>query len=207
MDLFSFIRHYDPTKVLIGERNVADGEVKLLTMTEGRVVSLAHPASAASGVSNDSIDELFDDGNDAESEHPNVVDDDVLAKTVANNVSEVVIEKNKKSKQKRKTTGKASVSTFPPKKLREDYHVTTSNIGGKFLATIRSLIPEGSSVSSEVAKPHDDGLADSVSGINLRTRPPSKRYVVSSKWELLENGSWILVKYIRNTRAYWGHTC
>ncbi|GKE10786.1 hypothetical protein Tco_1414337 [Tanacetum coccineum] len=175
MDLFLFIRHYDPTKVLIRERNVEDGEVKLLMMTEGRIVSLARPASAASGGSNNSIDELFDDGNDAEREHPNVVDDDVLAETVAKNVS-------------------------------EDYHVATSNIGGKSLATIRSLIPEGSSVSSEVAEPHDDGLADSVSGINLRTRPPSKRYVVSSKWELLENGSWILVKYIRNTRAYWGHT-
>ncbi|GJR68892.1 hypothetical protein Tco_0014957 [Tanacetum coccineum] len=180
MDLFSFIRHSDPTKLLIGERNVADGEVKLLTMTEGRVVSLAPPASAASGGSNDSIDKLFDDGNDPEPEHPTVGDDDVLAKTVAKDVSEVVMEKTKKSKRKRKTTRDASVSIFPPKKLREDYHAATSNIGGKSLATIRSLILEGSSVPSEVAKPHDDGLADSVSGLNLRTRPPSMRYVVSS---------------------------
>ncbi|GKF63457.1 hypothetical protein Tco_0186905, partial [Tanacetum coccineum] len=42
MDLFAFIRHSDPTKVRIKE-------VKLLTLTEGRVVSLAPLTSAASG--------------------------------------------------------------------------------------------------------------------------------------------------------------
>ncbi|GKA05881.1 hypothetical protein Tco_0685001, partial [Tanacetum coccineum] len=136
------------------------------------------PTSAASGGSNDSIDKLFDDGNDVEPEHPTGVDDDVLAETIAKDVSEVVVEKTK-SKQKRKETGDASVSTFPPKKLREVYHAATSNIGGKSLATIRSLIPEGSSGSSEVAEPHDDGPTDSVSELNLRTRPPSMRYVVS----------------------------
>nr|GEX46750.1 hypothetical protein [Tanacetum cinerariifolium] len=179
MDLFSFICHSDPTKVLIKERNVADREVKLLTMTEGRVVLLVPPASAASGGSNDSIDKLFDDGNDAEPEHPTVGDVDVLVETIAKDVLEVV-EKTKKSKRKRKTTGEASVSTFPPKKLREDYHAATSNIDGKSLATIRSLIMEGSSVSSEVEESRDDGPTDSVSGLNLRARSPSIRYVVSS---------------------------
>ncbi|GJX43219.1 hypothetical protein Tco_0259895 [Tanacetum coccineum] len=173
MDLFAFIRHSNPTKVLIKE-------VKLLTLTEGRVVSLAPLTSAASGDSSDSIDKLFDDGNDAEPEHPTIGDDDVLAETVAKDVSEVAIEKTKKSKRKRKTTGDASVSTFPPKKLREDYHAVTSNTGGKSLVTIRSLISEGSSVPSEIAEPRDDVLADSVSELNLRTRPPSKRYVISS---------------------------
>ncbi|GJV83076.1 hypothetical protein Tco_1522974 [Tanacetum coccineum] len=71
MDLFLFIRHSDPTKVRVGERNVAEGEVKLLTLTEGRVVLLVPPASAASVGSNDSIDKLFDDGNDVGQEHPN----------------------------------------------------------------------------------------------------------------------------------------
>nr|GEY99230.1 hypothetical protein [Tanacetum cinerariifolium] len=41
------------------------------------------------------------------------------------------------------------------------------------------LIPAGSSVSSEVAEPHDDRPTDSVFGLNLRTRHPSMRYVVS----------------------------
>nr|GEX54836.1 hypothetical protein [Tanacetum cinerariifolium] len=128
--------------------------------------------------SNDSIDKLFDDGNDAGPEHPTVGDDDVLTETIGKDVLEVV-EKTKKSKQKRKTTEDASVSTFPPKKLREDYHAATSNIDGKSLATIRSLISEGSSVSSEVGEPRDDGPTDSVSGLNLRTCS-SMRYVVSS---------------------------
>ncbi|GJT86914.1 hypothetical protein Tco_1068631 [Tanacetum coccineum] len=162
IDLFLFICHSDPTKVLIGERNVADEEVKLLTMTEGRVVPPVPPASAASGGSNDSIDKLFDDGNDVEPKHPTVGDEDVLAETIAKDVSEVVVEKTKKSKRKRKMTRVASASTYPPKKLREDYHTATSNIDRKSLSTIRSLISKDSSVSSEVAKPRDDGPTDSV---------------------------------------------
>ncbi|GJR21224.1 hypothetical protein Tco_0969751 [Tanacetum coccineum] len=191
MNLFLFIHHSDPTKVRVGERNVAEGEVKLLTLTEGRVVLLVPPASAASVGSNDSIDKLFDDGNDVGQEHPTEKDDNVLAKTIAKDASKVV-EKTKKSKRKRKATGDASGSTFPPKKLGEDYHAATSNIGGKSLATISGLIPEGFSVSSEVAEPRvvasmtpmldcgDDGPTDSVSRLNLRTHPPAMRYVVSS---------------------------
>nr|GEW13013.1 hypothetical protein [Tanacetum cinerariifolium] len=149
-----------------GERNVADIEVKLLTLTEGRVVSLP--------------------------EHHTERDDDVLAETVAKDGSKVVIEKTKKSKRKRKAIGDASDSTLPPKKLREDYHAVTSNIGGKSLAAIRGLIPKGSSVSSDVTESRvvafvtptpdcgNDGPIDSESGLNLRTHPPAMRYFVSS---------------------------
>nr|GEV42075.1 hypothetical protein [Tanacetum cinerariifolium] len=105
------------------------------------------PPSCLEG-SNDSIDKLFVDGNDDEPEHPTVGDDDVLVETIAKDVS---------------------------KKLREDYHAATFNIGGKSLAIILSLIPEGSSVSIEILEPCDDGLTDSVSGLNLWTRPPSMR--------------------------------
>ncbi|GKD64645.1 hypothetical protein Tco_1306753, partial [Tanacetum coccineum] len=130
MDLFAFIRHSDPTKVRIGEREPAERE----------------------------------------------------------DVSEVAVEKTKK-KRKRKAGGDASGFTFPHKKLREDYHAAASSIGGKSLATIRGLIPDGSSVSSGVTKPPavvfvtptpDDGPTDSVSGLDLRICPPSLRYVVSS---------------------------
>ncbi|GKB43990.1 hypothetical protein Tco_0888932 [Tanacetum coccineum] len=186
----SFIRHSDPTKVRVGERNVAEGEVKLLTLTEGHVVPLVPPTLAASVSSNDSIDKLFDDGNDVGREHPTERDDDVLAETIAKDVLKVV-EKTKKPKWNRKVTEDASGSTLPPKKLREDYHVATSNIDGKSLATIRGLIPEGFSVPSEVTEPRvvafvtptpdcgDDRPTDSVFGLNLRTHPPSMRYVVS----------------------------
>ncbi|GJW46042.1 hypothetical protein Tco_0077688 [Tanacetum coccineum] len=180
MDLFAFIRHSDPTKVQIWERDLAEREVKLLKMTEGRTVSLDPPVTAASGDSGDSIDKLFHEGDDVGQEHSVERDDDVLEETISKDVSEVAVEKNKKFKRKRKTTGDASASTFPPKKLREDYHVAASITGGKSLATIRSLIPEGSSFPSGIAEPRDDGLADSVSGLDLRTCPPSKRYVISS---------------------------
>ncbi|GKB38369.1 hypothetical protein Tco_0883311, partial [Tanacetum coccineum] len=56
MDLFTFIRHSDPTKVWVGERNLADREVKLLKMTEGCTVALDPPTSVALGGSGDSID-------------------------------------------------------------------------------------------------------------------------------------------------------
>ncbi|GKE66494.1 hypothetical protein Tco_1520655, partial [Tanacetum coccineum] len=62
MDLFAFIRHSDPTKVRIREREPAEREVKLMTLTDGRTVSLNPLASAASGDSGDSIDKLFDEG-------------------------------------------------------------------------------------------------------------------------------------------------
>ncbi|GJZ10045.1 hypothetical protein Tco_0544804 [Tanacetum coccineum] len=157
-DLFAFMCHSDPIKVRIGEREPAEKEVKLLTLTEGRTVSLNPPVLAASRHSGDTIDKLS------------------------------LLEKTKK-KRKRKAIGDASGSTFPPKKLREDYRATASNIRGKSLATIRGLIPDSSSVSNGVTEPPavvsltptpDDGPTDSVSGLNLLTCPPSLRYVVSS---------------------------
>nr|GEY25231.1 hypothetical protein [Tanacetum cinerariifolium] len=126
MDLFAFICHPDPTKVRIGERELAKKE----------------------GI----VAKLFDEADDAEQKH-SVGRDHVLDETIAKDVS---------------------------KKLRDDYHSATSITGRKSLATIRSLVPEGSSVPSGIAEPQDDGLVDSVSGINLRTCPPSKRYVISS---------------------------
>nr|GEX40193.1 glutathione S-transferase [Tanacetum cinerariifolium] len=136
---FAFIHHSDPTKVRICERELAEKEVKLLKLTEGRIVPLNPPVSATSWDSGDSVDKLFDEADDAEQE------------------------------RSRKTTREVSASTLPPKKLRDDYHVATSITDGKCLAIIRSLVPESSSVSSGIAKPQDDGLADSVSGLNLRT--------------------------------------
>nr|GEV58503.1 hypothetical protein [Tanacetum cinerariifolium] len=145
MDLFTFIRHSDPTKVRIGERDFAERKIKLLKMTEGRTVSLDPPVTADLGDSGDSIDKLFDEGNDAGQEHSVEMDDDVLEEIVAKGASEVVGEKTKK-KRKRKVVGDASGPTFPPKKLREDYHAGASGTGGKSLNTIRELVPDGSSV-------------------------------------------------------------
>ncbi|GKC45615.1 hypothetical protein Tco_1063337 [Tanacetum coccineum] len=140
------------------------------------------------GGSGDSIDKLFDEGGNAGQEHSIERDDDVLEETVAKDVSEVAAEKTKK-KRKRKVVGDASGSTFPPKRLREDYHAAASNTRGKSLATICDLVSDGSSVPSGVTKPPtvvsvpptpDDRPTYFVSGLNLWTFPPSLRYVVSS---------------------------
>ncbi|GKA31534.1 hypothetical protein Tco_0717839 [Tanacetum coccineum] len=80
MDLFAFIHHSDPTKVRVGERNIAERE----------------------GDSSDSIDKMFDGGSDANQEHLAEKDDDVLEEVVALDASEVGAEKAKK-KRKRKT--------------------------------------------------------------------------------------------------------
>nr|GFB27201.1 hypothetical protein [Tanacetum cinerariifolium] len=107
MDLFGFVRQFDPTKMRMGDRELAKREVKLLTWTKGRTVSLNPPASAASGDSSDNIDKLFDEG-------------------------EVVVEKTKK-KQKRKATRDVSSSTLSPKKLKEDYHARLLILAGSLL--------------------------------------------------------------------------
>nr|GEZ55827.1 ribonuclease H-like domain-containing protein [Tanacetum cinerariifolium] len=61
MDLFAFIRHADPTKVKIGEREAQDGEVPLLELTKDRVVSLAgvydRGNANVQGVGNDDVNE------------------------------------------------------------------------------------------------------------------------------------------------------
>nr|GEY63536.1 hypothetical protein [Tanacetum cinerariifolium] len=160
-------------------------------LTEGHVFLLVPLASAASRGSNDSIDKVFDDGNDAEPEHPTKRDDDVLVETIAKDVSEVVVEKTKKSKRKRKAIEDASGSTLPPKKLKEDYYAATSNIDVKSLVAICGLILEGSSVPSEVTEPRvvasvtptpdhgEDGPTYFMSGLNLRTHPLAMKCVVS----------------------------
>ncbi|GJX76539.1 hypothetical protein Tco_0323350 [Tanacetum coccineum] len=129
MDLFAFICHSDPTKVRIGERNLAEREVRLLKMTEGRTVPLDPRVTAASGDSGDSIDKLFVEGNDA-------------------------------------------VLTSPC----------------EVCCIFCGMVLEGSGIPSGVTKPllgasmapmPDVGPVDSVSGLNLRTRPPHVRSLVA----------------------------
>ncbi|GKC16934.1 hypothetical protein Tco_1013716 [Tanacetum coccineum] len=180
IDLFSFIRHSDPTKVLIGERNVTNGEVKLLTMTEGRIVPLVPPASAASGVSMIVLINCLTMGTMLSR---SILPEEMMMfwqRLLPRMFQRLLLKKPRSLNGRGKRPEMLVFPLFLPKKLREDYHAATSNIGEKSLATIRSLIFEGSSVSSEVAEPRDDGPTDSVSGLNFWTRPPSMRYVVSS---------------------------
>nr|GEZ94592.1 hypothetical protein [Tanacetum cinerariifolium] len=104
MDLLSFIRTADLTKVRIGERQRDEDEPKLLETTVGRIVSLLPVASAhSSGDLEASVDKLFDGG--AVETMDTVAEDEVLLQP--------------RGQKKRKTgvTG-AGESSHPPKKLR-----------------------------------------------------------------------------------------
>nr|GEW37524.1 hypothetical protein [Tanacetum cinerariifolium] len=125
-----------------GERSCKKGG-EAVEDTKGRTVSLDPPATAASGGSNDSIDKLFDEGDDAGQEHSVEKDDDVLDESIARDFLNVAIEKAKK-KQKRKS-----------------------------LTALRSLVSDGSGILSGVTEPliaafvaptPDVGPIDSMSG-------------------------------------------
>ncbi|GJS33525.1 hypothetical protein Tco_0531907 [Tanacetum coccineum] len=180
IDLFAFIHHSDPTKVRVKERNLAEREVKLLKMTEGHTVPLNPLVTAASRNNGDNIDKIFYKGDDANQEHLVEKDDDVL--------EEVVDEKAKKSQKRRATRG-VSGSDYPPKKLRDDYQPLPLPTRGKSLSTLRKMIPKGFAIPSDamgsvdttfVTPASDVGPMDSLSGLNLPTRPPYERYVISS---------------------------
>nr|GEU38024.1 hypothetical protein [Tanacetum cinerariifolium] len=140
---FAFIRHSDPIKVRIRERDLAEYE-------------------------RDSIGKLFDD---VDQEHSIERGDNVLEETIAKDALKVGAEKTKK-KQKRRVVGYASGSTRPPKKLRDDYHSLLPNTSGKSLVSLRSMVSEGSSIPIGVTEPvlaafvapmSDVGPLDSVS--------------------------------------------
>nr|GEW87859.1 hypothetical protein [Tanacetum cinerariifolium] len=180
MDLFDFISHSDPTKVWIREQNLVDRKVNLLKITEGRTILLDPTVTAAPRDSDDSIDKMFDEGNDANQEHSVGKDDEVL--------EEVSAEKAKKN-QKMKMTKGVSGFVYPPKKLRDDHQSLPPLTGRKSFSALRGMVPEGYAIPSDVAESlvtafmtpvYDVVFVDSVSRLNLQTRPPHVRYVVSS---------------------------
>nr|GEV27469.1 zinc finger, CCHC-type [Tanacetum cinerariifolium] len=178
MDLFTFINHADPTKVLIGEREVGEGEVPLLQLTRGRVVPLT-------GVNDEENANIQGDGEKNTNE-----DDEVPA----------VVAKKPKVQRKRKTANGASGSSHPPKKLREDHgtsgHVGASTGGNSFAAiqelfeqstlnvevgvTGTAIVPFVTSSVTPISESGDGGPTNSVFVANLRTQPPYERFVISS---------------------------
>ncbi|GJW55221.1 hypothetical protein Tco_0099306 [Tanacetum coccineum] len=76
MDLFAFIRHANPVKVRIGEKQIEEGQVSLLDSTEGHVIPLAGEDSQAGlvvrvdhGGQNDNIENLNEGSGDADQEN------------------------------------------------------------------------------------------------------------------------------------------
>nr|GEX58704.1 ankyrin repeat-containing protein [Tanacetum cinerariifolium] len=152
IDLFAFICHSDPTKVRIGDRDLAEREVKLLKITEARTVSLDPPVTTALEDSSDSIDKLFDDANQ---EHSVERGNDVLEENIAKDASESLL---------LNTSGKSLAAL----------HGMVPEGSGIPSGVTKPLI------AASVPPMSDVGPLDFVSEPNMRTYPPHVRYVVSS---------------------------
>ncbi|GKA33399.1 gypsy type transposase [Tanacetum coccineum] len=177
MDLFAFIRHADPTKVKIGEREIREGEVPLLELTKDRVVPLAG---------------VYDQGD--------VAAPGVGIEILEDDEAQALVADKPKNLKKRKTADGAGGSGLPLKKLRVDHGTSrdaSATTAGKSLAVLQNLLDKitlaaevGATaaatiplVTSFVAPipEHESGeYADSVSAANVRTRRPTKRFVISS---------------------------
>ncbi|GKC81311.1 hypothetical protein Tco_1137028 [Tanacetum coccineum] len=133
IDLLSFIRTVDPTKVRVGEMQRTKGKPKLLDTTTRRVVPLlpVAPARASSELAA-SVDKLFDEGgsggqtkqgDSASGGHGiGILTVGETAEIVAEDATPV----QPKRQRKRKTiVSDAGEPSHPPKKLREDYETST----------------------------------------------------------------------------------
>ncbi|GKF09969.1 hypothetical protein Tco_0044193, partial [Tanacetum coccineum] len=105
MDLLSFIRTADPTKVRVGERQRAEDEPKLLDTTVWRVVPLLPVAPArASSELEASVEKL-------------------LTKEIV--AEDAVPVQPKRQRKRKKVVSDAGEPSHPPKKLREDHGTST----------------------------------------------------------------------------------
>ncbi|GKB25093.1 hypothetical protein Tco_0864494 [Tanacetum coccineum] len=205
MDLFAFIQHADPTKVRIGESKVREGEVPLLELTRGRVISLAgvndQGGADVQGADDDNVNQGSDDAaaaDHAEQSGP-VVQIGEIDIEVDTETQSLVADKSKKAR-KRKTADGASGSGLPPKRLREDHGTSgdaNASTTGKSLAALQDLLDKSTLAteigvtaaatvpfvtSSVTPTPEHEGggHADSVSTTNLRTKRPAERFLISS---------------------------
>ncbi|GKA96972.1 hypothetical protein Tco_0824866 [Tanacetum coccineum] len=137
MDLFAFINHADPTKVRIGEQEVAEGEVPLLELTRGRVVPFASVNDQENVNVNDDLNER--DGDAAETNQieqgEHVVDVGGIDVVADNEVQAIVADKPQRVRKNRKAVDGASGPGLPPKNLREDHGTSSTggNTGGIYI--------------------------------------------------------------------------
>ncbi|GKD97412.1 hypothetical protein Tco_1381309, partial [Tanacetum coccineum] len=206
MDLLSFIRTVDPTKVRTGERQRAEGEPKLLDTTVGHVVPLLPVAPArASSELEASGKKLFDDGGSgSHTERGDSVSgghgvDILQVSETAEIVAEDTAPVQPKRQRKRKTViSDAGEPSHPPKKLREDHETSTGPyVAGKSKSTLQRLLvravlnpevgvaalptlPFITSSVSVTPELEDGNQSNFMVGANLQiiTAPP--RFVISS---------------------------
>ncbi|GKF06244.1 hypothetical protein Tco_0036912 [Tanacetum coccineum] len=202
--MLAFIRTADLIKVTIGERQRSEDEPKLLDTTIGRTVPLlpAAPARAQSEL-DASVDRLFyEEGSGNKEEPHDFADGDQGAGTlIVSEATKVVAEDViplLSRQKKRKTIVDAGEPSHPAKKLR-DYHGAPGgpSVAGNSRSAVQRLLV-GAVLNAEVrgglvltlpfvtssvpATPEheDEHLADSVTGLNLRTIYAPQRFVISS---------------------------
>nr|GEW66309.1 hypothetical protein [Tanacetum cinerariifolium] len=184
MDLLSFIRTADPTKVRVAERQRVENETRLLESTIERVVLLLSIAPArASSELEASVDKFFDEGASGDRQGTDIQPVAVTTDTIMEDVASL----QQRSQRKKTAVADAGGPSHPPKKLREDYGALgVASTAGKSMSAVQSLftgdvlnaeargepIPTFPFVTSSVsATPEceDKSLADSVTRLNLRT--------------------------------------
>nr|GEW24725.1 hypothetical protein [Tanacetum cinerariifolium] len=180
MDLLSFIRTADPTKVKIGERQRDEDEPKLLKTIVGHVVSLlpAEQGDSASGGHGLGIQLV-----------------DVVAENVVKDVAPTQPKRQKKRKTKVVDAGEPS---HPAKKLRDDHGALSGpTVGGKSQLSIQRLFAEAvqnaevrggamptlpfvTSFVSTMLEREGGDHTKLLAGTNLRTIKAPQRFVISS---------------------------
>nr|GFC57008.1 hypothetical protein [Tanacetum cinerariifolium] len=196
MDLLSFIRTADPTKVRVAERQRVENKPRLLESTVGRVVPLLPIAPArASSELEASVDKLFVEGASGDGQGTDIQPVVATADTIVEDVAPL----QPRRQRKRKTVVvDASGPSHPPKKLREDYGALGgASTAGKSRSAVQSLftgavlnveargepiltLPFVTSSVSATPEREDKSPVDFVTGLNLRTIGAPQRFVISS---------------------------
>nr|GFA61557.1 hypothetical protein [Tanacetum cinerariifolium] len=188
MDLFAYIRHANPTKVRIGEKQIEEGQVPLLEFTRGRVVP--HVVVNEQGNQNNDLEDAGNQNDDVEDVGNNVTKEGVVdgqeilvdagIVRIEDEVLATVVNKPKGTRKKSKTTSGASGYALPPKRLRGDYG-TSGDVGAstaeKSLAVgaiAAATLPFVTSFMTSTPEHESDDHTDSIIGLNLRTQHPTK---------------------------------
>ncbi|GJV07474.1 hypothetical protein Tco_1345130 [Tanacetum coccineum] len=203
IDLLTFIRTADPTKVRIGERQRGEDKPKLLDTTVGRVVPLLPVAPAhGEGELEDSVDRLFDEEcNDGQAEQGDSasggqgVGIQPVSGAVETNIEDVVPRRQEKRKS---VIVDSDEPSHPAKKIRKDHGIPVgTSVAGKSMPAIQRLlagavqnaavrgepVPSLPFVTSSVSttpEHEDERHTDTLAGANLRTVTAPQRFVISS---------------------------
>ncbi|GJW34431.1 gypsy type transposase [Tanacetum coccineum] len=162
-DLVAFIRHADPTKVRIGERQIEEGKVLLLDSTEGRVIPLAGEDSQAGSVV-----------QAAAADNPKSKKKKIRASGASGSDHPP-----KKLREDHGTSGDVGAIIGGKSLAALQGLLERSTLAVKVGVTAAETVPFVTSSVTPTPEREGGGNTDFVFGPNLRTQRPSKRFVIS----------------------------